>query len=958
MPEPLTAAAKVAEALAPDLVKATARRLGHQIIGTPIERGMQRVYWRAITGLLLEIRKAAESEPDPEVMKVAESMLRDLCSDDGAAGLLLDAALRPEPVPVDALRERAVALGYEPGTLPFAFDGAMWVLVDKVWEEFLAEADKENSPIQPIANTELLMAMRELRQALRTASVAVRGSLLPPPPGRVLGRVDELDRAKRALGVVAREGGEAEPGPVPHSRRVAAVHGWPGVGKSTFVAALCRDVEVLKHFSGGVIFLPVGPSPDVRRLAEEVCTALGIPAPPGTTLAVLRGRIAEVLSQRSALVVFDDVWEDHHIAPLLLAGDGSALLVATRRLDVAARLSTGPEGPLKLGLLCQEDSLELIATRAPGVVEEHEVACREMARALDGLPLALRVAADLLRMESEAGFDISDLLDELTRAARVLGEEAPHDAEGGAEGAVTTVRFLLRKSIERLDEETVRRLARLGVLPPKPLSFDVWAAQDVWGDSPKDSGPEDTEAPGELAQARKNLGELVRRGLVECAAIGVDPLAVKLDLHTRGPKRFWAHALVSAFALDTLHLTEGRDEVREAQQRRLEHYRLVVEAANEAARQGGENQYFGVLLLTVDLPNIRAAHAWAHARSSEDRRALEYLSRLPSVGHRVLMERLGSGEFLDWMRLAEVAARKTGDEEAARTHRAAVGAVLLKKGQLQEALAYCEESLNSARLSQDSVAEGAALANFASIHNGMGQYGLALDLACQAEKTVKNADASDVEVAAIGQQADALKGLGRIAEAELRYKARRDLAWEKGELSQYAKALKGLARIKREGPGERNEAREMYAKAARVFWDLKEYDRYRGAQNGLGVLELRVGALDAAEEAFGRAMASAVQDEHEGDQARAKMNLGVAYQGRGSRQGFEAAEAEYQEALPLAYSWDEPELTGDILLNLARLLRHYKANDRRAREAAVSAAKAYGRAGNATKESWARELID
>jgi hypothetical protein len=113
-----------------------------------------------------------------------------------------------------------------------------------------------------------------------------------------------------------------------------------------------------------VLFVPVGRSPDVRRLAQEVCAVLGSPAPPGTTLDTLRGWIAEALSQRSTLLVFDDVWEERHVAPLLLAGGDSAVLVATRRLDVAARISTAPEGPLKLALLSEEDSQELIASRA------------------------------------------------------------------------------------------------------------------------------------------------------------------------------------------------------------------------------------------------------------------------------------------------------------------------------------------------------------------------------------------------------------------------------------------------------------------------------------------------------------------------------------------------------------------------------------------------------------------
>jgi hypothetical protein len=114
----------------------------------------------------------------------------------------------------------------------------MRVLADKVWEEFLAEAGKENSPIQPLVNAELLIAMREQRLALRSgASTGELGSLLPPPPGLVLGRAEVLDYGKQVLGVVVRGGGQTEPGPAPPSRRVVAVHGWPGIGKNTFVAA-------------------------------------------------------------------------------------------------------------------------------------------------------------------------------------------------------------------------------------------------------------------------------------------------------------------------------------------------------------------------------------------------------------------------------------------------------------------------------------------------------------------------------------------------------------------------------------------------------------------------------------------------------------------------------------------------------------------------------------------------
>jgi hypothetical protein len=118
-------------------------------------------------------------------------------------------------------------------------------------------------------------------------------------------------------------------------------------------------------------------------------------------------------------------------------------------------------------------------------------------------------------VEAASGFEVTGLLSELAEAARVLGEKSPPDVSSeadavGARVAESTVRALLRKSLERADEALVRRFAHLGVLLSKPLSFGPWAATDVWRDSVEDS-PEDGQSEQEKAQDRNALRELVRR---------------------------------------------------------------------------------------------------------------------------------------------------------------------------------------------------------------------------------------------------------------------------------------------------------------------------------------------------------------------------------------------------------------------------------------------------------------
>lgn len=70
------------------------------------------------------------------------------------------------------------------------------------------------------------------------ASADGRRDLLPPPPGLVLRRADELRAAKRTLDPSS-TGPEVQ-------KTLVAVHGWPGVGKSTFLSELCNDGEVLE----------------------------------------------------------------------------------------------------------------------------------------------------------------------------------------------------------------------------------------------------------------------------------------------------------------------------------------------------------------------------------------------------------------------------------------------------------------------------------------------------------------------------------------------------------------------------------------------------------------------------------------------------------------------------------------------------------------------------------------
>jgi tetratricopeptide (TPR) repeat protein len=430
MTDPVTvtgAALKAAEMLAPEVVKTGARRLGRRILGTPAERGMQDVYSRSIRGVLVEVAEAGEESggaPDPEAMKVAGTVLGDLCRDDEAAGLLLNVALRPGPVPVEALRERVAALDREPDTLPFVFDDAMKALARRVWEEVLAEAGKDNSRIQPLVNEALLAAVRSLHRAetsggagpnysevvpsqpdpgdldgalktlegLPLEEIPDRGRLPHPavmrlrPNPNFVGRREDLKRVAAAL----KAGGAAAIGEV----TVAASSGLGGVGKTQLA---CEFVYRYGRYFHGVYWLNFGDRAGVPAEVAACGGAGGMNLRPDFHALPQEERVRAVMSAWQGdlprLLVFDNCEDEGLLNRWLPPTGGCRVLVTSRRGSWDPSLSVAD---LKLGVLDRGESVALLRRYRPDLPAD-DPNLHAIAQELGDLPLALDLAGRYLR---------------------------------------------------------------------------------------------------------------------------------------------------------------------------------------------------------------------------------------------------------------------------------------------------------------------------------------------------------------------------------------------------------------------------------------------------------------------------------------------------------------------------------------------------------------------------------
>jgi predicted ATPase len=183
--------------------------------------------------------------------------------------------------------------------------------------------------------------------------------------------------------------------------RLVTVTGAGGSGKTRF--ALQVAAELLEDFADGVFFVPLASVHDPELVTSTVTQAVGI-------------RDLDELRDSRALLLIDNL--EHLLAAagelssLLAAAPGMKLLVTSR-----APLRISGENEFALDTLPQDEAVELFLQSARAVKRDvvFDDAISEICRRLDGLPLALELAASRVKI-----LDPPLLLERLARRLPVL----------------------------------------------------------------------------------------------------------------------------------------------------------------------------------------------------------------------------------------------------------------------------------------------------------------------------------------------------------------------------------------------------------------------------------------------------------------------------------------------------------------------------------------------------------
>jgi predicted ATPase/class 3 adenylate cyclase len=363
---------------------------------------------------------------------------------------------------------------------------------------------------------------------------------LPIPATTFLGRESELLEAVSLWY-------EREP-------RVLSVVGPGGTGKTRFTLELARLLA--EDADGGTVFVPLAPLRDPAFLLASVAELLGAAS---ADAAALASRIGV----RRTHLVLDNVEQllpaaASQLASLVSAAPAVRLLVTSRE-----PLRIAGETEFDLPPMNEADGVTLFLDRAravmPDLAESADV--NELVRRLDGLPLAVELAAARAKLLAPG-----QLLGRLGRRLDIL--KGSRDADDRH----ATLRATIAWSHDLLDPDEKELFARLAVFRG---SFALETAEQVC-DADLDT-----------------LASLLDKSLL------------RRRLDAAGRPRFWMLETIREFAGEQLEASDDAARVHER------HAEEMLRIARSATLTEDDDTPFDLPAVLAELDDLRAALDWA-----------------------------------------------------------------------------------------------------------------------------------------------------------------------------------------------------------------------------------------------------------------------------------------------------------------------------------------------------------
>jgi predicted ATPase len=580
-----------------------------------------------------------------------------------------------------------VPLMLEPTDLPesvvYALAGRQWIDVrdtpDDVWLPRVLRALAALNVISPDRIAPATRPVEGPPAPATPAPIIVRPPAthnLPIPLTSFIGRERELVEVKSRL-----EAGLPE-------ARLLTLTGTGGCGKTRLALQVARDL--VESYPDGVWLVELAPLSDPALVAQTVASTLDVHAEASRPILTA---LVDALRSRRLLLILDNC--EHLIDPCARLADALLRSCPDVQILATSRESLGIDGEvswripsleiptadaeLPVDELVQNECVRLFAERArtalPGfsVTSQNASAVVQICRRLDGIPLALELAAARLK-----GLSVEQLASRLDQRFRLL--------TGGSRAALPrqqTLAALVSWSYDLLTDQERILFNRLAVFVG---GWTLEAAEVVCGDEGVEAG-----RPSAASASPEPLTSIPSDDVLDLLLRLVDKSLVVAEPGDEGADRYRLLETLRQYALEHL-AASGEGEVIRA--RHAGHY---LQLAEEGARElWGPQLPFWWARLQLELNNVRAALRWAI-----DPGDVEHALRLCGALGGFLQRRAQPGESRRW--LAELLAAPAAAQPTAGRGRALLSAGVLAWDQLEleQADALLDEALSILRARAD-----------------------------------------------------------------------------------------------------------------------------------------------------------------------------------------------------------------------------------------------------------------
>ena len=429
--------------------------------------------------------------------------------------------------------------------------------------------------------------LKDLRQPKHLYQLVIAGLPSDFPPLKSL-NISSPSLPIQLTSFIGRETELAEIEQMLDEHRLVTLTGPGGSGKTRLALQIAS--EVLGQFQDGVVFVALASVTDPRLVPSTVAQTIGVAEIAGQSIA---DALKDYLRNKSLLLLLDNFEQVISAAPFV-----SELLAACRQLKMLVTSREGlrvygeqiyPVPPLALpsltrlpplDSLSQYTAIRLFLQRAQAVkpdfqiTEENAPAVAEICHRLDGLPLAIELAAARIRL-----LPPRHMLTRLEHRLQFLA--------GGARDLPArqqTLRHAIAWSYDLLDENEQKAFRRLSVFIGG-CTLDAIGA--IFGEEPSDVFILD------------QLGSLLDKSLIR-----------ELEGQT-GEARFVMLELLREFGLEQLQASGEEEAIR----RRHASFFLALTEQAEARLESGEQAHW-IHSIEQDHDNLRAALDWT--RTTDD----------------------------------------------------------------------------------------------------------------------------------------------------------------------------------------------------------------------------------------------------------------------------------------------------------------------------------------------------